>query len=401
MMKKTIIIMIAAIITISIAGCKPGHGPDYPITDKDFKKGTDGLVFDFLPNGPPEKVFENTKFEIASDVWNKGAYIINEGYITAIVEEAYMCILNGDECVDTSAVDAGTKGTLENLRKQRTDKLIEKDKLMQGGKPDDAVRIKQLEQELAKIDTDIRSAESQLQLINKDLTINIINDLEPGGEFKGKYVSAPEGNSRYVKFMAKAKKLDLLSVQHTSPVILTACYGYSTELAQDICIDPDVSGTKEIDKACEIKDITLNDQGAPVAITKIETKILPDEDEASPQFILSIENKGNGKVISRDKLRQACSAAKLGSEDWSRVIISEFRFSNDKYHYKYGDDSSNIKCSPNILRLKDGKGSVRCTLETDKISTSTPAFTTQAFIKLDYGYTQSMTKNVVIEKIVD
>ncbi len=392
-------IMIIVIVALLIASCKPKTGPDYPITDKDFRKGTDGLVFDLMQNAPPEKVFENAKFEIASDVWNKGASNIDEGYVTAIVENSYMCILDGDECADTSAVDSGAKSALQDLRDQRTAKLVEKDKLKNSQKPEDAARIKEIDQELAKLETDISSAESQLQLVSSDLTRDLVNDIDPAGEFGGKSVSNPEGTFKLVKFTARAKKLDLLSVQHTSPVILTACYGYTTELVQDVCIDPDVTTTKEIDKACTIEDISLTDQGAPIAITKIQTNMLPDDDVTAPQFIISVENKGKGEVISRDKLRQACSASKLESGDWNRVTVSEFGFSNDKYYYKYGDENSNIECTPNPVRLIKGAGTVRCTLKSDKISRDTPAYTTSAHVKLDYGYTQSVTKNVVIEKI--
>jgi len=399
-MEKKILIVFMILL---IVACKKDNGLEYPITDKDFKKGTDGLVFDFLPNGPPMKVFEETQFEIAADMWNKGAHDVTEGYITAIVEEPYMCILtSGGSCADTSDIDAGTKQRLKELRDERTKLLVDKDKVQnQPDSPENQQKIEEIDNRLTEIDRQIQETESSLQMVSQDYTKDLLVDLEPMDEYKGKSVNNPEGTSKFVQFTAKSKPLDLLSVQHTSPVILTACYAYTTEWTEDLCIDPDVTGLNEVDKACEVKDISLSDQGAPLAIIRIETKILPQNEAAAPQFIIHISNKGKGKVVNVDKVKHACSAAKLDVKDWNRVVLSEFRFSNEKYKYVYGAEDNNIECTPNPLRLIDGEDFIRCTFkqDTEKIPKETPAYTTQGYMKFDYGYVQSVSKNVVIEKV--
>jgi len=60
-------------------------------------------------------------------VWNKGAYDLEEGYITATLEEAYMCVLAGSNCAQFKG--SGAISTLESLRKQRTDILVEIDRI--------------------------------------------------------------------------------------------------------------------------------------------------------------------------------------------------------------------------------------------------------------------------------
>jgi len=86
------------LVLLILAACGPKED-DYPITDKDYKKGTDGLVFEFHPHAPPTNIFEETDFEVATDIWNKGAYPATQGYVTALLENSYMCVLSGNECV--------------------------------------------------------------------------------------------------------------------------------------------------------------------------------------------------------------------------------------------------------------------------------------------------------------
>ena len=385
------------ILMVCLIGCDRDNGAEYPITDKQYRTGTDGLKFDFIANGPPAKIFESAEFDIVTDAWNKGAYDIEEGYITAIVEEDYMCILDGEECA--GFVGEGGTAELNSLRAQRTDILVQLDKEHMAEEAREELRT-----QLEEIERQIEDRKQGLTYMNPALTRDIVEE-EPSGALEGKGVSSPEGNYKRISFKAKAKPLDLLSVQHTSPVILTACYAYATVASVDVCIDPDVSGTRDMDKACETKDITLTDQGAPIAITKVETRILPKGEDVVPQFMIHVDNKGSGKPISEEVLEEACSSAELSHSDWNRVRLESFRFSSDQYHYDYGSESNNIDCSTNPLRLVDGKDTIRCTVNNNKLgeelklSKQDPSFSTKAFIRLEYGYTESETKNVVIEKV--
>ena len=360
-----------------LAACT-GPKPDYTITDKDFRKGTDGLVFDFLNNGPPDTVFEDAEFDIAADIWNRGAYPVEEAYVTATLENAYMCILSGSSCADVRYDPAISQ--LEGLRKLRTEMLVQLDKTT-----DQHERLR-INERLSELDNQISELQRGLVMVNPELTKSLEQPLN------GRSVGTPQGNSWLVSFSAKSKTLDLLSVQHTSPVILTACYGYTTELAQDVCIDPDISSMSQQDKVCTVQDISLADQGAPVAIIRIETKMLPKGDYSAPQFLIYVQNKGDGEVLARNRLQYACSAAKLGREDWNRVYLSDFSFST----YKLGE---NIECTPNPLRLTGTDDYFRCTVTDSELERSFPAFVSQLFVKLDYGYMKSITKNVIVEKV--
>ncbi len=395
------ILVLILVIVMLFSGCKPADN-GYPITDKDYKQGTKGLVFDFIPNGPPDTLFENTNFEIATDLWNKGAYPISNAYVTATVENDYMCILKQgtNDCAGLSDQDKEFIDAITKLKSDRTALLVERDKINQQSYVDadkSAVNnqdLIELNRKLSDIETQIKEQEKKLTIINTDLTKTI-------GGMQGRSVYYPDGTSNHVDFTVKAKKLDLLSVQHTSPVVLTACYDYMTELSQDVCIDPDITSTAQ--KVCEVKDIALTDQGAPIAITRIETRVMPDEENVKIDFLIYINNKGDGQVVNKDMLREACSAAKLSSNDWNRVTLSEFGFSNKEYFYKYGGSSNTIECTPNPLRLTGEGDYIRCSIDNSKLSDdlkikkSTPSFLTQAYIKMDYGYTKSVTKSIIVK----
>jgi hypothetical protein len=410
-MKKLKLIMIfMCLIIIFICGCNRDPGFKYPITNKEYQVGTKGLTFEFIDNAPPKNAFEDTTFEIATDIWNKGAYAVTEGYLNAIVDNTYMCILKSD---GTCAGISPTQQTLIDkisVEKTKRTTLLKNKEVINNEKYIDSdtdeinrVKINDINSQLNILDSQINSLENQLLIINSDITQNIMGKL-PGGDFTGRNIYYPEGTSRHIVFKALAKKLDLLSAQHTSPIILNTCYNYYTELPQDLCIDP--SPNSEFEKVCEVKDITLSDQGAPIAITKIETRILPKNDDVEIQFLIYIKNKGTGEVLSRDKLKEACSAAKLKNEDWNKVILSEFGFSNNQYFYKFNQDKdkkNTISCSPNPLRLVDGEDFIKCTVDNSKlsddlkISKSTPSYISQAYMRFDYGYTESNTQNIIIE----
>jgi hypothetical protein len=393
-MRKEIVIVM--VLTLLMVACGPTD-KDPPLTDKDFKKGTDGLKFEFLKSAPPDKVFEKENFEVASDIWNKGTYPVTEGYVTLTLENSYMCIPTGNQCPQTTGIGSDSL-TQQLAQKQKA--LADLQKLIDAPQPE---AEQQLQQEIETLQAQI--AQSNLQAAqNSDIRQDLVNNVLPNGALNGKGIASPGGMSKLVKYTARSQQLDPLSVQHTSSVLLTACYGYSTELTADLCIDPDTSGTRLVSKVCEVKDQTFTDQGAPVAITKIETKILPENDYAMPQFVIYVKNLGKGKVVNRAKLKEACSAAPLGYDDWNMVTLSEFRLGSEKYSYSFAtrdQPSTTFECKPNPLRLREEDNIIRCSMtgNAEKIKRTDPATITQAYIKLDYGYSQSAAKQVVIEKI--
>ncbi len=222
----------------------------------------------------------------------------------------------------------------------------------------------------------------------------------------GKSLLNPVGDFSLETFDVQTKKIDKTSQYHDSVVTITACYKYMTDVITEVCIDPhfyDLSPTK---KACEVKDLSLGDQGAPVAITDVEVKMLPNGEEfVRPQFIIHVRNVGNGNVINfkDDGIKKVCTQQQLDYQNWNLVQLSSIAFNNQNYQFdalKKG--KNNIECLPDptdkLLRLKDNEAVIRCTVAGDGISKKEAAYLTQLYIKLDYGYIVSKSQQIHIEK---
>ncbi len=338
--KITAMMLMALILLLAPACLKRGTGGIQPL---ELHKGTDAFSMEFLQSAPPPTVFapeppaKLEPFQVGLKIDNKGAYDITEGFLSVALEEDYMTILDW------------------NFEKQK---------------------------KYAKIGATGEKISFSLE---------------------GKTQLNPFGETDIITFTAGAKKVDDQSEKHKSTILVTACYEYATELSQQVCIDTDIYNLKPIEKVCNPKDISISGgQGAPIAITKIEQRMLPSgANFVRPQFIIYMENKGNGNVIANDRTSKACSAEGLKPEDWNVIELVDVEFSG--FSLKKGD----IVCSPMLketgkvrIKLQSGADFIKCTLDKDLLSTEQPTYTTALNIQLKYGYTYTISKDVIVEKIL-
>ena len=110
--KKAIIIgvsqLLLVFILLFITSC--GDGGETHTIDLDFHKGTKGVEFDVL--GVMGEIYEDTAFKIIINVFNNGAYDLpeaNGGYVNLNLEEDYMCLSDGQNCLTTQNAGAAIK----------------------------------------------------------------------------------------------------------------------------------------------------------------------------------------------------------------------------------------------------------------------------------------------------
>lgn len=206
-------------------------------------------------------------------------------------------------------------------------------------------------------------------------------------ELEGKSIKNPVGEEKVEGFKIKAKKIDPQTEQHDSTIYVTSCYKYETKASETVCIDVDIHNLVLLEKPCEVKDISLSSQGAPVAITKIEEKMSPSEngDIILPRFTIYLENKGDGEVIDKNSIDKFCSSGPVKSEDINKISIEAYL------------SGVPLECKFYELKLKDKEDKVICSLK-EGIKDDEPAFTTILTIKLSYGYTQTISKEIEIKK---
>ncbi|MBI2129335.1 hypothetical protein HYU07_03775 [Candidatus Woesearchaeota archaeon] len=215
----------------------------------------------------------------------------------------------------------------------------------------------------------------------------------------GRTVNNRYGEQKREVYTLSAKIPEEQSESHKTQIYATACYKYKTKLKADACIDTDIYNLKERTRSCRVSDYySSSGQGAPVSITRIEETMLPEgENKIRPSYKIYVRNQGRGEVVLPDKTNDACGAV-LAKDALNRIIIDDVKLSS--YSLKNGD----FECAPvekdatqPTLTLRESEDFIICTLKEEKaISTDTASFLTGLEIDLEYGYTETISKEVKI-----
>ena len=232
-------------------------------------------------------------------------------------------------------------------------------------------------------------------------------------ELDGKSQTNKKGDEVYVSLNAQTGKLDPQSETHQSTVTATLCYPYQTTASATICIDSDPAGIRPGNKVCKVQDISFSSgQGAPIAVTKIESQMVPREDnKINPQFLIYVENRGGGDAVNPDSYENACSSsapAALSSGNankniWNSAFIEVYNSAGQGENQLICCPNINSECKENtvdkrgFLKFKDKKDFVRCTFSEGK-DRNIDAYTSPLKIVVKYGYVQSIAANFEIKK---
>ena len=222
-------------------------------------------------------------------------------------------------------------------------------------------------------------------------------------------------------FNVITKQLEPQSESHSYSLSATLCYPYETRFTDTACIDTDILGARFKQKVCKSEDKAYpKGQGAPVAITRVESRMLDKDDKIIPNFIIHIENKGNGNVIKRrndaqettppqatqmSNIDEVCSSKRLdpADRDFNTVVLRAYLGAETP--------DNELDCEPKktpedkgregYVRLVGNKDIIRCSLpESASISKNTQPYTSPLIIILDYGYMSSISAKYVIERSV-
>jgi hypothetical protein len=213
-------------------------------------------------------------------------------------------------------------------------------------------------------------------------------------DLEGKSLSNQRGEKGVVSASMKAKEIEESRNKIKSRIIFNACYPYATIFSDTMCVDTDPNNLRVAKKTCTAKDLTSSGQGAPVAITKVEQKIIPAESEQGirMQFKIYAENKGDGQVINYYNYKEVCTGKSSKSDDYNVVLLNSIRFSD--YEFTQGKGTG-LECYPNPMREVKGSYFTQCTITAgNAIPKDRLTFETPLVIELAYGY-----KNIAAEEI--
>jgi len=236
-MRKIILIVLIFLLFFSF-GCSPETGE----TDVDYRKGTQGIVMNFMTDMPPATMYDNMPIDLVVEVRNKGAY----PQPNPITGWAINVISQTTKGIGTLYLSGFDNTLIMGMPKQMS-----------------------------------------------------ILDLE------GKNPYNPEGGYDVVSFKGNIINFDSRNIDsYNANFLVTSCYNYETIASQTVCVDPEPYSTKEKTKVCIIPpSYSLSGgQGAPVAVTKIEETVLSNK----IQFKIYIKNFGDGKIIDKNRLNIDC-----------------------------------------------------------------------------------------------
>ncbi len=196
----------------------------------------------------------------------------------------------------------------------------------------------------------------------------------------------PGGGSEYIGYHVDMKYWPPGAEEYELPLMLTNCYGYATYTAPMLCIDP--MPESEQRKACKPKDIHMTNQGAPVAVTKIEQ----EGDKKRVRFTIHVKNVGDGEVIDWGHIAR-CSPYYTGPLMMNHKNLVQ--------GFVVNLENQRLECTPSSgnIRLNDqGEGQITCTYNIQYQNLQS-AYQTPLVIEFWYGYQQTEIQSILFKKI--
>ncbi|AJF61516.1 hypothetical protein QT06_C0001G0676 [archaeon GW2011_AR15] len=214
-----------------------------------------------------------------------------------------------------------------------------------------------------------------------------------GIRLDGKSVFVTFDDFHIEELVMNVKELDPQSEYHDSFITVNFCYDYKTSAFAEVCIDTDPHGQRVSDKACsQINSISMSEgQGGPVVIERVETRMLVVDNFIKPQFKIYISNRGEGTVISPNRIDSVCSQGSIGQETYNSLRLTALDMS--------GFSMGSFECIPSELVLYNDEDFITCTLKTG-ISRDRQPYLTPLKVELSYGYMETASKEIKIKKIL-
>lgn len=216
-----------------------------------------------------------------------------------------------------------------------------------------------------------------------------------GRTLEGKSTINPNGGQDLVAFKVNVNTENLNVEKYEPTLLATVCYNYFTIAGPSVCIDPNPYSTVKEKKVCEVQDTTLSNQGAPVAVTKIEEEAFATK----TQFKITIKNVGSGDVIKREEIEKCnpFGTEKIGREDIDKVYLYEVKISDKTL--QCGPFAEGVaKGTQGYVRLINGEGFVICELPQRDYGQSKTSYTTPLRIWLSYNYRTTTERKIQIIK---
>ena len=207
---------------------------------------------------------------------------------------------------------------------------------------------------------------------------NIINmdNKESSISLMGKSKFNLEGDYSTLTFSSTSIALPDGTDSYNPTFVLTGCYDYSTIASPIVCIDPKPQQITQ-NKACTPQSVGLGGgQGGPVSVTSVNVDALPDKS----RFKITVQNVGSGEVVETAHCPYSLNYLDLNTVDY-QVSLS---------------NKPGTECQPKSpIRLINGQATIYCMFDVD----GQDAYKAPLQIKLDYGYMNSIQKDIDVRSL--
>ena len=212
---------------------------------------------------------------------------------------------------------------------------------------------------------------------------------------EGKSTINPNGGLDLLNFKGGVDVNNLHVEKYEPTLLATACYRYKTIAGPLVCIDPNPFSTANLKKVCQVQSVSLSNQGAPIAVTRIDEESLG----ARTQFKITIKNVGGGDVI-KNTVNDQCTVVErdnLDKVEVNNVVVGNTLLICRPFIDFIDSGSSETSGSRGYIRLINGEGFVICELPKTQYKSNT-AYTTPMTIELSYNYRNTVEKKIQIKK---
>lgn len=158
--------------------------------------------------------------------------------------------------------------------------------------------------------------------------------------------------------------------EYNTNLVLGTCYHYKTRVTDEICVGRE---------SCRKGTLEPKEQGGPISISEIQYETIGDNVE----MVVTVENKGDGKVIAPATSAYEACPFNLEEEHQNKATI-EMEIN--------GMQKEN--CDEQAVELYQNSGKTQCTFSGDLEETS--EFTTQVMVEADYNYLSKDTMRLSV-----
>jgi hypothetical protein len=211
---------------------------------------------------------------------------------------------------------------------------------------------------------------------------NIVVGIPPGGiqlpRIEGQSEFNPRGSFDFATF-------DNIQIRNIPterfPVIMlaTACYGYETKAAAQVCLDPNPNIATLQQKVCNPSLVQVTSQAAPIRVTNIQA----EPRRGVTTFRISVQNSGGGSPFRNGvSFLNRCSPFDrqgLSFSDIDYVQVIDVSAGGRPLNCRTTSEDGHV-------RLANGAGMFTC----ESTVQGNDAYTTPMSITLRYGYRQQL-----------